>query len=160
MNECESQPCLNGGQCIDRVNGYSCNCTAEYTGDHCEKEYEACMNNPCENNGTCILSAKSKKEFVCKCAPGWEGKTCSVDVDDCLNVKCPFNKMCIDGINGYECKCPEGTKEPNCTQLVENSCSEHPCNNGTCIDLAERGYVCNCDEGYTGKIIVCPKLLY
>ena len=28
---CASQPCLNGGTCIDTVNGYTCNCTGNYT---------------------------------------------------------------------------------------------------------------------------------
>ena len=28
--------CANGGSCVDGVNCYSCNCTAGYTGDHCQ----------------------------------------------------------------------------------------------------------------------------
>lgn len=34
-NECESNPCLNGGQCIDHISGFSCKCTAGYTGKRC-----------------------------------------------------------------------------------------------------------------------------
>ena len=26
INECESMPCLNGGQCIDQIAGYMCTC--------------------------------------------------------------------------------------------------------------------------------------
>ncbi len=36
INECESNPCLNGGDCTDQVNGYNCSCPAEYTGERCQ----------------------------------------------------------------------------------------------------------------------------
>ena len=34
-NECESSPCLNGGFCVDRANGWVCHCGQGYTGDNC-----------------------------------------------------------------------------------------------------------------------------
>lgn len=34
-NECESNPCLNSGQCIDHISGFSCKCTPGYTGKRC-----------------------------------------------------------------------------------------------------------------------------
>ena len=36
IDECSSNPCLNGGSCIDHVNGYTCNCLVGYTGIHCQ----------------------------------------------------------------------------------------------------------------------------
>ena len=36
INECDSQPCLNGGTCEDEINAYYCRCTAEWIGVHCE----------------------------------------------------------------------------------------------------------------------------
>ncbi|XP_038002011.1 sushi, nidogen and EGF-like domain-containing protein 1 [Motacilla alba alba] len=36
IDECQSQPCLNGGQCKDRVSAFLCLCEPGYTGYHCE----------------------------------------------------------------------------------------------------------------------------
>ena len=35
INECESDPCLNGGTCTDVINGYQCTCQPGYTGNNC-----------------------------------------------------------------------------------------------------------------------------
>ena len=39
INECSSNPCLNGGTCIDQVNGYLCNCRTDFTGVYCAGKY-------------------------------------------------------------------------------------------------------------------------
>lgn len=36
INECESQPCLNGGECVDKVANFTCICPAAFTGPLCE----------------------------------------------------------------------------------------------------------------------------
>ena len=36
IDECSSNPCLNGATCTDAVNSYTCACVAGYTGTHCE----------------------------------------------------------------------------------------------------------------------------
>ena len=36
VDECASDPCQNNGTCWDQVDGYLCNCTANYTGDNCQ----------------------------------------------------------------------------------------------------------------------------
>ena len=40
VNECQSNPCLNGGTCVDGLKSYRCICSERYTGDNCElREY-------------------------------------------------------------------------------------------------------------------------
>ena len=36
INECSSNPCINGGSCTDQVNGYACSCQPGYTGRQCQ----------------------------------------------------------------------------------------------------------------------------
>ena len=35
-DECASNPCSNGGTCVNEVNAFSCNCIAGFTGVQCE----------------------------------------------------------------------------------------------------------------------------
>ena len=35
MNDCISNPCLNGGTCQDGINGYTCSCIPGFTGSTC-----------------------------------------------------------------------------------------------------------------------------
>ena len=37
IDDCNPNPCLNGGTCTDGVNRYTCACIGGYTGDSCEK---------------------------------------------------------------------------------------------------------------------------
>ena len=46
VNECEPNPCLNGGTCTDRVNGFTCQCAAGWTGTNCGNPEVAC---PCND---------------------------------------------------------------------------------------------------------------
>lgn len=37
IDECQAQPCVNGAQCEDEINGYACQCKDGYTGSNCEQ---------------------------------------------------------------------------------------------------------------------------
>ena len=36
MDDCRSDPCTNGGTCLDGISSYTCHCSVEWTGLHCE----------------------------------------------------------------------------------------------------------------------------
>ena len=59
INECASNPCTNGGQCVDHINAYSCSCRPGFTGINCETNIDDCQPNPCRNNGTRFIIVHS-----------------------------------------------------------------------------------------------------
>lgn len=51
-------PCHNGGNCTqnETTGDYACSCSVGYTGFTCDTDIDECATEPCENNGTCIVS--------------------------------------------------------------------------------------------------------
>jgi len=143
-------------------------------GAYCQLPFDTCAKNPspCLNNGTCLHKTSSLKEYYCLCSQGiiyflirltsnylfllifhigYEGKNCEINVNECLIATCPLGRVCIDGINSYECKCPEGYTGENCSKLLID-CQDRPCkNNATCIENSD-GYTCRCIYGFTGTV--------
>jgi hypothetical protein len=73
INECESNPCLNNGQCLDRIGSYQCVCQIGYNGTNCEIESPGCKEK-CSSEGTLkCYENKKNKNIVCKCLPGYSG---------------------------------------------------------------------------------------
>eukprot|EP00117_Sycon_ciliatum_P037554 scpid32913/ scgid6063/ Fibropellin-1; Epidermal growth factor-related protein 1; Fibropellin-I; SpEGF I; UEGF-1 len=89
INECEPNPCLNGGQCQDLVNDFVCRCPPGYTGKNCETDIDDCApNNPCLNGGSCVDLTPG---YTCVCAPGFTG-------DDCRDsIVCPLPPRVTNG---------------------------------------------------------------
>ncbi|XP_060595828.1 uncharacterized protein LOC132749916 isoform X2 [Ruditapes philippinarum] len=78
-DQCQSNPCLNNGTCVDGDRSYTCNCTERWSGINCEIDLDACLSQPCENNGACV---KEINGFVCYCDQGYEGYRCQYEIGD------------------------------------------------------------------------------
>ncbi|RVE75130.1 hypothetical protein OJAV_G00013850 [Oryzias javanicus] len=105
-NQCDSSPCLNGGNCTDKVGGFSCACEAPYHGLTCEHgglrtenkyksrgqelpvhritapEISECpTGGPTACHQLCEVSGRS---FICSCTTGFklqsDGRSCVPDV--------------------------------------------------------------------------------
>lgn len=50
INNCASSPCLNGGQCYDGVNSFTCVCPAGRAGKLCDR-HQACLDGKDTKNG-------------------------------------------------------------------------------------------------------------
>ena len=75
-NECAPNPCLNGGSCTDRVNGFTCDCAAGWAGYTCETNIDECAPNPCQNGGSCTDEVNG---FTCNCPAVYTGNTCQTE---------------------------------------------------------------------------------
>ena len=38
INECDAEPCMNGGTCTDLINDYQCECSEGFWGKNCSGE--------------------------------------------------------------------------------------------------------------------------
>ena len=47
IDECEDHQCQSG-TCVDRVNGYDCQCDLGFEGDFCQIDIDECQNNQCQ----------------------------------------------------------------------------------------------------------------
>ena len=56
-DECLERPCQNGATCeqdLETPGKYTCYCSDEFIGQHCEEvKIKTCENYPCENGATC-----------------------------------------------------------------------------------------------------------
>uniref|UniRef100_A0A8D3DAQ3 Delta-like protein n=1 Tax=Scophthalmus maximus TaxID=52904 RepID=A0A8D3DAQ3_SCOMX len=149
INDCESNPCRNGGTCIDKVSVYQCICGDGWEGDHCEINIDDCSTNPCHNGGTC---RDLVTDFFCECKNGWKGKTCHSRKSEsqCDEATCNNGGTCHDEGDTFQCKCSPGWEGTTCNIAKNSSCLPNPCENGgTCV-VAGESFTCVCKEGWEG----------
>ncbi len=157
IDECASNPCANGAECIDKTDDFECVCPEGKTGKYCQEDIDFCEQHghQCKMNSTC-LEANSTSVVRCLCLFGFTGRLCdekvaskSCDVNPCKN-----KGVCIEQEIGYRCECPKGKIGVNCEVTPENPCFGNKCVNGHCMAI-EDDYVCKCYDNYAGEF--CDK---
>jgi hypothetical protein len=73
FDNCDPDPCLNGGICFDGDDTSYCDCPEGYEGATCERPHDECLERPCLNGGICVASGN---ERTCSCPPGFAGEDC------------------------------------------------------------------------------------
>lgn len=142
-NDCESQPCLNGGICIDEIGTFKCNCSGiGYSGTLCQNNIDECIiSGPCLNGGICYDTYGS---YTCECTPGFGGNNCEQQINECLSQPCRQGGTCIDQKGGrYECNCPPGYSGIHCEKGV-------PCTRECPHDFECLAGICVCKTDVTG----------
>ncbi|KAE9538509.1 hypothetical protein AGLY_005608 [Aphis glycines] len=114
------QKCQHGGQCIDGINEFTCNCTETgYTGDDCSIDIDECfdLNIQCGHRGECKNTPGS---FICQCEKGYCGHLCDLNNPCLLENPCQNGGFCQEHCTDvivYECQCANGYVGQNCTEL-------------------------------------------
>ncbi|XP_031564353.1 fibropellin-1-like [Actinia tenebrosa] len=156
---CASNPCQNGGVCLDTDNGFTCMCKEGFKGTLCELgtgtgASDPCTPNPCKNNGNCQnVDGKAK----CLCAEGFQGELCELPIgtggpdggkSKCHPNPCLNGGACHENGGGYDCVCLPQYSGPNCEIDECEKCDV----NAICV----RGN-CRCRTGYIGNGYECEK---
>ena len=151
--DCSYNRCQNGATCLDHkyyghtFRGYSCICSAGFTGAHCSVQIDYCKPNPCQDGGTCVLGSGGL--YSCYCRVGWTGKNCDKEITKELLKYCIINKSQDPLADEDELECSIGLEqmdrmykkimkemkrvvdsieegEDNMVHAINNFCNKHP----------------------------------
>lgn len=76
-SSCDSEPCMNGGSCIEEGPSFVCVCPPEMSGVLCTSGGDRCGSEPglCEDGATCV-NGEDGLTFTCLCPVGRGGVRC------------------------------------------------------------------------------------
>ncbi|XP_034481448.1 cubilin homolog [Drosophila innubila] len=176
-DECTSNPCKNGGTCLDAYKAFQCNCPAGWQGVTCEDDVNECFDLAstdlavCMNDAQCINTPGS---YRCVCRKGYSGTHCRLHQNACLANQsaelCGSHGTCLTSSNdaGFVCICDQGwtwadtnvsmASPSPCTRDVDECAPDiNPCHN-ECINLPGSFRCGACPPGYTGDGKFCRDL--
>ena len=179
INECDPDPCMNGGTCLDGQNSFTCLCPLPFSGHRCDISLDPCLVNSCSARSRCAQSP-DLKNYTCLCDPGFTGPTCNDDINECMALEAPvrsysyharqFNRpggfrevaLCMNGgtcmntVGSFQCYCPRGFTGPRCETDINECDGENIClHGGTCLD-GIASFSCVCPQGYGGTRCEVP----
>ncbi|CAG5094459.1 Oidioi.mRNA.OKI2018_I69.XSR.g13575.t1.cds [Oikopleura dioica] len=137
VNECLSpKRNLCEQDCINKEGTYSCKCREDFVlsaDGHSCVPLGICAENPCYNNGKCVID---KHSFHCECEKGFTGRLCHQQVQfelpDFLNI------------------------ESESIRSEITACEDECRNGGKCMESSPNQHQCQCTDRYYGRS--CEKL--
>ncbi|EZA59389.1 Cubilin [Ooceraea biroi] len=174
-NECQSNPCQNGGTCEDLYDGYQCHCTSNWEGPNCMTDVNECArflgtDLGCQNRATCRNLPGS---YRCDCLPGWFGLHCTQKTSICnaenSGALCGEHGVCVEKSGsslGYTCICDQGWQKdgtnPACIKDVDECAADHPpCSVNPPVPCRNTlgSFTCGaCPHGYSGNGYYCTDI--
>ena len=155
-NNCNGNPCLNNGTCVNdmQTDSYKCICSYKYTGFNCDTLIDQCQQD-CNDSEQCL-----KQSLICS-------KNFSVlnnGLSHCKMHDNPCNQLyqhgdCFDEIENfsnksYRCSCNPLYTGEECETRLNKFCANNYCNdfdkNAKCYNLNGKPY-CKCSAGFSGS---------
>ena len=149
VGPCDSNPCLNGGTCLEDSDEYLCVCPIGWTGTNCETDQ---CSDYCKNGGLCIITERG--DVTCDCNhTSFTGPTCEEEIDPCRDDICQNGGTCVSlGGDAMECECTDGFTGSQCEDVIDNC----PCLNGGYCERLEGVQICFCPEEFVGPLCEYP----
>ncbi|XP_075820597.1 cadherin EGF LAG seven-pass G-type receptor 3 isoform X4 [Microtus pennsylvanicus] len=107
-NACASGPCPPHANCKDLWQTFSCTCWPGYYGPGC---VDACLLNPCQNQGSCRHLQGTPHGYICDCPNGYFGQHCEHRMDQ----QCPRGWWGSPTCGPCNCDVHKGF-DPNCNK--------------------------------------------
>ncbi|XP_058144461.1 cadherin EGF LAG seven-pass G-type receptor 3 isoform X2 [Dasypus novemcinctus] len=107
-NACASGPCPAHADCRDLWQTFSCTCRPGYYGPGC---VDACLLNPCQNQGSCRHLPGAPHGYICDCVGGYFGHHCEHRMDQ----QCPRGWWGSPTCGPCNCDVHKGF-DPNCNK--------------------------------------------
>ncbi|KAL1493429.1 hypothetical protein ABEB36_011486 [Hypothenemus hampei] len=172
FDDCASNPCSNGGNCLDLYHGFICQCPQGWEGSTCNTDINECArfvgtDLGCQNGATCINFPGT---YQCQCTNGWIGVHCNRKRTDCTSggTEICAHGTCVPQNNeaGYKCICDSGWTNQGahlaCDIDVDECKANHPpCSTSPlvqCINLPGSFSCQHCPPGYTGNGYYCADI--
>ncbi|XP_048650555.1 cadherin EGF LAG seven-pass G-type receptor 3 isoform X2 [Marmota marmota marmota] len=158
-NACASGPCPPHADCRDLWQTFSCTCQPGYYGPGC---VDACLLNPCQNQGSCRHLPGAPHGYTCDCTSGYFGHHCEHRMDQ----QCPRgwwgSPTCgpcnCDVHKGFDPSCNKTNGQCHCKEFhyrPRGSDSCFPCDcypvGSTSRSCAPHSGQCPCRPGALGR---------
>ncbi|KAK7481053.1 hypothetical protein BaRGS_00027689, partial [Batillaria attramentaria] len=138
-----------------------CDCQAGWTGDDCELDNDACLENPCDPLQNCTDLTPTQEDvsnvgYTCSdCPQGYsmsaDGSNLCLDVDECQDNTHNCDMQCDNTAGSFQCACSAGYRlsSDGHSCLDVNECAEKTDNCEQVCRNTVGGFQCLCEEGFT-----------
>ncbi|KAJ8035485.1 Neurotrypsin [Holothuria leucospilota] len=96
---CNSRDCKVSNNCVQRLNYRYCTCPGTSNGTIlCQYEINACFNNPCTDNETCLAQGNTFD-----CVPKGKLNSINFETNACYSNPCKEKETCLSRGNSFDC---------------------------------------------------------